>query len=109
MGRCVSGHVPTPWTHVNRVDIWLTILIKPAGIKRVQVQEIALLERGIQVTRSTSIRGHCGCIVMDDSDGIIMRSGWIDLSVYAWSTGLGAPVTDAQRWVQDTFPLELPA
>lgn len=61
------------------------------------------------MTRSVSIRGRGGYIVMDDSDGIIMRSGWIDLSVYAWFTGFGAPVTDAQRWVIDTLSLELPA
>lgn len=51
----------------------------------------------------TSIRGHRGCIVMDDSDGIIVRSGRIDLTVHACFISLGAPVADAQRWVEDTL------
>lgn len=120
MGWWVTSHIPAPWTHVNRVAsigryIRLTISIRPAGggwqgtTKRVQVQVIALLERGIQVTRSNSIRGHRGCIVMDDSDGIIVWSGRIDLTVHACFISLGAPVADAQRWVIDTFPLEFPA
>lgn len=40
---------------------------------------------------------------MDDSDGIIVRSGRIDLAVHACFISLRAPVTDAQRWVEDTL------
>jgi hypothetical protein len=40
---------------------------------------------------------------MDDSDGIIVWSGRIDLTVHACFISLGAPVADAQRWVIDTL------
>lgn len=96
-----------------RQYIWLIKSI-PVGCnlkgtaERIQVRGVALLERGIQVSR-VSTHGRRGRIVMDDGDGIIMGSGRIDLSIHTCFTGLKAPVAFAQRFVEDAFPLELPA